>query len=157
MPRSGCDAKDEVTTARSVSDKTCPSRCCEEGVALLGVMTSSGRLAYLSPPIQADAAFVSKAKSEGRPERRYRFSGPCVESSCPQWNGSGCHVVDVAISEVSSAESTSNLPACSIRPSCRWFSQKGRSACAVCPTIVADTGGTLTYRSLTEQSLQEGG
>ncbi len=37
--------------------------------------------------------------------------------------------------------------ACAIRRSCRWFAQGGAAACAVCPEIVADTGGTATYQS----------
>jgi hypothetical protein len=40
------------------------------------------------------------------------------------------------------------LPACAIRHSCRWYAQRGAAACAVCPQIVADTGGTLTYRAV---------
>jgi hypothetical protein len=28
------------------------------------------------------------------------------------------------------------LPRCSIRRQCRWFQERGRDACAVCPLIV---------------------
>jgi hypothetical protein len=29
-----------------------------------------------------------------------------------------------------------SLPACRIRPDCRWFVQEGRAACLRCPQIV---------------------
>ena len=129
--------------------KTCPSRACEERVQLLGVMTTSGRLAFISPPVRVDAGFVSRAKADGRPEQRFRFSGPCVEDGCPQWTGHRCAVADVVISEVRAAPTEGRrLPACTIRRTCRWYAQNGAAACAVCPEVVADTGGTGTFRSL---------
>ena len=39
------------------------------------------------------------------------------------------------------------LPRCAIRRTCRWFAQRGADACAVCPRVVADIGGTETYSS----------
>jgi len=130
-------------------EKTCPSRSCQEGVSLLGVMTPGGRLAYIRPPLRVDADFVAKAAERGRPEARFRFSGPCVECACPQWTGAGCGVADVLVaSGTASNFGDAKLPACTIRRTCRWFSQKGAAACAVCPTVVADIGGTGTYSSI---------
>jgi hypothetical protein len=143
-----------VATAPTAA-KTCPSRACEEGVALLGVMTPSGRLAYVHPSPIVDSTFVAKARSQGSPERRFRFSGPCVEGQCPQWTGVGCHIADVVVEEDGAREFTSSrLPACTIRPSCRWFFQSGAAACAACPTIVADMGGTQTHRTGAESDAQ---
>jgi hypothetical protein len=129
--------------------KTCPSSRCEEGAVLLGVMTAQGRLAYVHPPTDVDAAFVARETERGHPERRFRFAGPCVEGECPQWTGCGCAIADMAAESpvVSRSSPPRGLPACSIRRSCRWFSQRGADACAVCPLIVADMGGTDTYRS----------
>jgi hypothetical protein len=56
--------------------KACPSAPCEEGALVLGVMTSSGRLAYVQPPTRVDAAFVARARSIGHPERTFRFFSP---------------------------------------------------------------------------------
>jgi hypothetical protein len=39
------------------------------------------------------------------------------------------------------------LPACAIRRTCRWYHQRGAEACAACPLVVAEGGGTATYRS----------
>jgi hypothetical protein len=46
------------------------------------------------------------------------------------------------------ALSSAELPRCAIRSSCRWFAQRGAEACAVCPLVVADIGGTETYSSI---------
>jgi len=129
--------------------KTCPSWTCQEGAVLLGVMTAEGRLAYVQPPTRVDAEFVARARAMGRPESRFRFSGPCVEGRCPQWTGTGCAVVDEVLEEEEPLERAEHegLPRCGIRPTCRWFAQRGAAACAVCPLVVADIGGTETYRS----------
>jgi hypothetical protein len=143
----------------SRSSKTCPSAFAKEGVRLLGVMTPAGRVAFIHPPTHVDAEFVARVTAEGRPEARYRFAAPCVEDRCPQWTGTGCHVVDEVVGAgilsergrdrvgTDFTEARSRLPACGIRSSCRWFYQRGASACEVCPAIVADAGGTATYRS----------
>jgi hypothetical protein len=137
--------------AAAGSPKTCPSSACAEGALLLGVMTSSGKLAYLHPPVPVDAEFAARERARGNPERRYRFAGPCLEDGCPQWTGCGCAIADLAAGPVDLGlpASPGKLPACGIRHSCRWYFQRGPAACAVCPLIVADMGGTDTYQSVT--------
>lgn len=142
--------------------KSCPSALCQEDALLLGVVTPGGTVAYVQPPTRVGAGFVRQAQALGHPERRFRFSSTCVEAACPQWTGTGCGVIDVVIGS-RPAEPPADalagpaarppvpartLPACTIRHTCRWFAQHGSAACAVCPAIVADTGGTATYRSV---------
>jgi hypothetical protein len=112
-------------------------------------MTESGRLAYVQPPTRVDAAFVGSARALGRPESRFRFSVPCAEGGCPQWNGHGCAVADKLVEEEGPSVSAepAGLPRCGIRATCRWYFQRGADACAVCPFVVADVGGIETYRS----------
>jgi hypothetical protein len=112
-------------------------------------MAPGGRLAYISPPAKLDARFVAALRARGRPERQFRFASACVEHACPQWTGDRCGIADIALEELRHAVTADHdaLPACSIRRSCRWFSQLGRDACAICPLIVADTGGTGTFRN----------
>jgi len=112
-------------------------------------MTEGGTLAYVQPPTRVNAEFVARAKALGRPESRFRFSVPCIEAGCPQWTGKGCAVVDKVLREEEPIDqpAPTRLPRCAIRSSCRWYSQRGAAACAVCPLVVADTGGTATYRS----------
>jgi hypothetical protein len=147
-----------------MADKTCPSSACGEGALLLGVMTTGGQLAYVSPPVPVDAEFAEREARRGSPERRYRFAGPCREGGCPQWTGQRCAIADLAAdSSRSSAQagpvslglpaSRRKLPACGIRHSCRWYFQRGADACAACPLIVADMGGTGTYQSTHAEGL----
>jgi hypothetical protein len=158
MPQSGeeqygnPDSTSEVTReesrhSASPGGKACPSGPCQEGAILLGVMTPSGRLAYVQPPTKISAEFVARARAMGRPEARFRFSVPCREAGCPQWTGDGCAVVDMVIDATAVDPACSSLPTCAIRHSCRWYSQRGPAACSVCPLIVADVGGVATYRS----------
>jgi hypothetical protein len=130
--------------------KACPSSTCAEGALLLGILTSSGRIAYVQPPTRVDAEFVARAKERGHPERAFRFSSPCVEGRCPQWTGEHCGLGELVAKQAHDVQTSepAGLPACSIRSSCRWYFEQGRAACAVCPTVVADTGGTGTYRSM---------
>ena len=97
---------------------------------------------------QGRPELAERLRSEGRPESRYRFSGPCHEAGCPQWTGGGCFVVDhildgqgeAAESGAQAGVQPTSLPPCGIRGSCRWFHQRGANACAVCPLVVADMG-----------------
>ncbi|GEC04712.1 hypothetical protein SSP24_23670 [Streptomyces spinoverrucosus] len=111
-------------------------------------MTGAGRLAYLPVPVVVDQSFADRLEAAGRPESRYRFTGACVEGGCPQWTGTDCAVIDHVLDESDVTDpADGTLPSCGIRRDCRWFVQRGAAACAVCPTLVADTGGTVTYRS----------
>ncbi|MFD8884772.1 hypothetical protein ACFV0H_19945 [Streptomyces erythrochromogenes] len=138
---------------RRAGPRSCPSGVCREGSALLGVMTGGGRLAYLPEPVFVDRAFADRLDAAGRPEMRYRFTEPCAEAACAQWTGTACGVIDHILDDPDATDGTDvaqdggALPVCGIRRDCRWFAQRGAAACGVCPTVVADTGGSATYRS----------
>jgi hypothetical protein len=143
-------ARAAVESLNGAEGKSCPSAPCIEGALLIGVTTPSGRLAYFQPPARVDAQFVDHAEAEGHPERRYRFSLPCIEAGCSQWTGSGCGLADHLVEHDAVDHTPAKLPGCGIRRTCRWYSQRGAEACAVCPLVVADCGGTATYRSTRE-------
>jgi len=162
-PGTAAQGRPARAASRSQSQaKSCPSALCREDALLLGVVAPDGTVAYVQPPTRVGAEFVRQAQALGHPERRFRFSSTCVEAACPQWTGTGCGVIDVVIGSrpaeppadpladpaVRPAVPPRPLPACAIRHTCRWFAQHGGAACAVCPGIVADTGGTATYRSV---------
>jgi len=62
---------------------------------------------------------------------------PCAASQCRHFDGAACRLASRVVSllpEISDA-----LPACQIRPSCRWWRQEGPAACRRCPQIVSTT------------------
>ena len=127
----------------------CPSSPCKEGAILLGIVLADGSVAYASNHIVVDAGFVRNATREGShpPETRFRFSSPCVQGACRQWTGSRCGVIDEVTTTTREAgydADQKELPACSIRPDCRWFQQTGAAACAVCNIVITDTRVDVT-------------
>lgn len=123
-------------------DRLCPSARCEEGAILIGIVGENGVVGYITPQMKVDSDFVHQAHMGRVPEKRFRFSQPCIESGCRQWTGSRCGVIDrvLKVAEEANATdaSTAALPKCSIRPRCRWFAQVGSRACAVCPLVITD-------------------
>lgn len=121
--------------------RLCPSARCEEGAVLLGIVGPRGVVGYVRPEVKVDEAFVEEARAGRVPEKRFRFAQPCVEGNCGHWLGEKCAVVDRMIElQDSSAVAAirEELPRCSIRSRCRWFSQRGGRACLVCPYVVTN-------------------
>lgn len=105
---------------------------------LLGIVLPDGRIAFASDKIVLSEQFVQIAKEGRSPEKRFRFSGKCVKSGCKQWTGKRCGVVDTLIEESEARSQPTDLPECSIRSQCRWFHQRGPSACVICPEVITD-------------------
>ena len=116
----------------------CPSARCEPNAILLGVVLPSGRVAFASSELRVDDSFVEAAREGRSPEKRFRFSRPCVQGACKQWTGSRCGVIDEVQAAMGQRTPDTELPACVIRPRCRWFRQTGAEACAVCPEVITD-------------------
>ena len=121
----------------------CPSAPGEPGALLLGLVGRDGRIGYLRPALEIDEDFVAKALAGRAPEKRFRFAQPCRESGCRHWSEGRCGVADAA---ARSDEDDGSLPACAIRPRCRWFAQAGASACRSCPTVVTDVTSSQEWR-----------
>jgi len=119
------------------AERLCPSARCDVGALLLGIVGPDGVVGFVAPPLRVDAAFVERAHRGRSPERRFRFAGRCVEGGCAHWTGHRCRVIDAAVAALGTRRSEPLRP-CAVRPSCRWFGQHGRAACAVCPLIVTE-------------------
>ena len=131
-------ARDEASERH---EATCPSAPPEPGSALLGVVLAQGQVAYVNPPTPATQEMLDSFAASGIPiENRMRFSGPCMEHRCVQWQGEPgaghCGLIDRALVELGITKDAETLPRCSIRATCRWFAQRGRTACAACPEII---------------------
>ena len=109
---------------------------------IIGEILREGGFGYVRPLVTVDEDFARRAHDGRKPEKRFRFSQPCVEGNCHHWTGSRCGVIDRALQVAEEAKaidaSDEALPKCTIRRRCRWFAQAGRKACAVCPLVITD-------------------
>jgi hypothetical protein len=126
-------------------ERSCPSAPAAPGAGLLGVLGADGRIHNLRTAVRVDAEFLKAASQAGPVEARMRFSGRCQTSGCAQWTGTRCGVIDRAMALVETWKTpvAEDLPPCTIRGDCRWFSQNGPVACGTCTLIVTDTRGSL--------------
>lgn len=120
----------------------CPSWRCEPGASVIGIVLADGSVAFSKESIVIDAAFVDAARQGRSPEKRFRFSSTCKRAACVQWGNDRCGLIDRVLTEENHPSAgpadSFELPDCSIRPRCRWYSQSGSSACAACPEIITD-------------------
>jgi hypothetical protein len=86
-------------------------------------------------PVSA-GTMIALADGTLRATEMFRFAAPCEQSGCANWSGEHCRVAErlVQIMPVSSVE----LPACVLRPDCRWFFQEGGAACVRCSQVVTN-------------------
>jgi hypothetical protein len=63
-----------------------------------------------------------------------RIAATCQEKGCCHFDGTDCNLATNLVQLMPAV--TDPLPPCRIRHECRWFTQEGRAACAVCPQIV---------------------
>ncbi len=105
-------------------------------------MGPDGVVGYVTPQMRIDLEFVNQAHQGRVPEKRFRFSQPCVEDGCRHWTGTHCGVIQRVLKETEATRlgetSSESLPKCSIRAHCRWFGQEGPAACQVCPYVITD-------------------
>ncbi|MFE5795522.1 hypothetical protein ACFQ8C_23500 [Streptomyces sp. NPDC056503] len=119
----------------------CPSAPAGEGAIVLGVVRSDGTVGYLGERLPVTAEFLDRLRSGPAPEARFRFGAPCRESACAQWSDGGCGLPGGLAALVPPEETPDALPRCSIRRQCRWFHQRGVSACRICPLVMTREAG----------------
>jgi len=115
----------------------CPSAQPGMGdVQVLGVVSRDGdkpTLAYLDEPVAATADIIELAAPLAV-SHVLRLSARCEESKCTHFDGARCQLA-VRIAKLL-PEVVDSLPACTIRPECRWFRQGGRAAFLRCRQII---------------------
>ncbi len=108
-------------------------------VRVLGVISRDAdkpTLAYLDAPVAATAEILELA-APAAVSHVLRLSARCEETKCTHFDGARCQLA-VRIASLL-PEVVDSLPACTIRPECRWFRQEGRGACLRCPQIITGT------------------
>jgi len=109
-----------------------------EGSVAFGVVGGTAcdpRLLYLNDPLPVTDELLASTQPV-RPTEVLRFAAPCAGGSCSHFMGGHCSLVDRVVQILPAV--TESLPACALRPSCRWWHQEGKSACQRCPQIVTD-------------------
>jgi hypothetical protein len=128
------------------SSRLCPSAPASAGAILLGVVRADGSIAYLKDRMLVTEEFLQAGSSGREFERRFRFSSRCVEHACAQWGDQGCRIPS-AICNAPTKPHSADLPHCSIRPRCRWFSQAGAAVCTTCQFVVTKNHPSSTVQS----------
>lgn len=118
-----------------MSGFTCPSSLVREGAEIIAVETTDGTLSYLGESVRLTKEAAEGLLADPESKNRIRVAGRCRESGCGQWGDGRCGVADSMASQLVPISRLQKLPECSIRSSCRWFSQLSRKACELCPTV----------------------
>jgi hypothetical protein len=71
-----------------------------------------------------------------KPTQVFRFGAPCAGSGCSHFDGSDCRLATKLVQLTPAI--TKDLPACHLRPDCRWWKQEGKAACMRCPAVMTD-------------------
>jgi hypothetical protein len=69
-----------------------------------------------------------------QPSEVLRFAAPCIGGACHHFADRRCALA-AKVTDLLPAVAD-ELPDCSIRPTCRWFSEQGPAACQRCPQVV---------------------
>lgn len=93
------------------------------------------RVTYLKQPQLVTDELIAQA-SPVTPTEIFRIAAPCATSACQHFDGKNCRIAQRTVEHLLTV--VEELPACSIRASCRWWQQEGKAACMRCPQIITD-------------------
>jgi hypothetical protein len=138
----------------------CPSsQATAEGARIFGVITGTPehhRVGYLTETVPiTDKVF--ELAGEAKPSQLFRIAAPCAGDGCKHFKGNTCSLAKRIVEGVPAVVNA--LPACEIRPTCRWFRQEGKEACFRCPQVMTDKSYASDYEKqiadLTDEEVRE--
>ncbi|MEP0790642.1 MULTISPECIES: hypothetical protein [Cyanophyceae] len=142
LSRSSNDSSSRESTS-SVPDLAtmplCPSGRPEAGEAVVfgvvGGTVAAPQVGYLTKavPVNEDVLALSGSVE---PTEVFRMASTCAGHGCKHFDGSHCRLAMRIVEQLPSVVEA--LPACQIRPHCRWWQQEGKAACQRCPQLVTD-------------------
>ncbi|MBD3886017.1 nitrogen fixation protein [Phormidium tenue FACHB-886] len=109
-----------------------------EGSTAFGVISGtveSPSVAYLTEAQPVTEKLLSLAAPVA-PTEVFRFAASCEAGNCQHFDGKHCRLATRIVEKLPVA--TTALPACVLRPNCRWWRQEGKSACLRCPQVVTE-------------------
>src|SRR5689334_7534029 len=115
----------------------CPSAQPEmEGSRVLGVVGGTAeapQLAYLNEHLPVTQELLATA-APAKPLQVFRIAAKCEEKACCHFDGTRCQLATRIVQILPAV--IESLPACLIRPTCRWYQQEGKAACMRCPQVI---------------------
>jgi len=117
----------------------CPSAQPDwQGSAVIGVVHGTAdqpTVSFLAEPIPVTGEVLALSQPV-TPTEVFRIAAPCMCSGCVHFTAGVCRLVSRVVKMLPVV--TESLPACGIRPECRWWRQEGEAACHRCPQVVTD-------------------
>jgi hypothetical protein len=107
-----------------------------EGAVVFGVVGGTADepwVGYLTERIPVTPQVLALTGTAA-PAEVYRIGAPCAGGGCRHFDGSSCRLASKLV-QLTPVASTA-LPACTLRPDCRWWRQEGKAACMRCPVVV---------------------
>ena len=106
------------------------------------------RVAYLKAPLPVTPELLERT-APASPNEVLRTAAPCAEGGCRHFDGADCTLAKRFVDLLDAT--VDRPPPCAIRPSCRWWKQEGRAACARCPQVVTQSqSGVPAFRHAAE-------
>jgi hypothetical protein len=129
-----------VPAPRRARDEDAPTMCPSaqphmEGAFVFGVLGGSveeRRVGYLPERVPVSDEVLAMA-GPVRATEVFRIAAPCAKGGCMHFDGHDCRLATKLVQLTPPV--TQALPACSVRPDCRWWRQEGKKACMVCPAV----------------------
>lgn len=100
---------------------------------IVGGTAEEPLVAYLEEPQPATLDLLALAEPV-EPTEVFRIGAPCAESGCQHYQAGQCQLGRKLAEDVPVA--VERLPACRLRPRCRWWQERGPAACMRCPHVV---------------------
>lgn len=101
-------------------------------IGVVGGTVGERRVGYFPERVPVTEELLALA-APVRPTEVFRFAAPCAGGSCKHFDGSDCRLATKLVQMTPAV--TVGLPACTIRPECRWWKQEGKAACMRCPAV----------------------
>jgi hypothetical protein len=132
-------ANGQGTPPRGSAVPFCPSaQPTQDGAFAFGVVGGTleeRRVGYLEGRVPVTDELLAMA-GPVKPTQVFRFGAPCAGGACTHFDGSDCKLATKLVQLMPMV--SKNLPACQLRPDCRWWKQEGKAACMRCPQVMTD-------------------
>ena len=130
--------KNSDTECQTSSLPLCPSARPNHDSKVFGIVTGTvtqPRVAYLKQP-QSLTDELLALSDKVTPAEVFRTASTCATNQCQHFDGNDCGLAMRIVEQLPVV--VEELPPCSIRRSCRWWQQEGKTACLRCPQVVTD-------------------